>query len=230
MRFVPFEEMKYFKLKKLDMKTTWFFTILALLLLNSCKKNFDAQFHVKIINPATGEGYANTKFFIRSERTGINGEVLKTEAEGTTNDLGEAVILVKIKGNKSYYVTTEALPNICYINNIRKYYNDRSNKNPEFVFEIAPCGKIKVNIHNVNCEGPNDTLILERNYQDGSDNVYLPITITGCYSQPGVAVSVPMGNYEIKWKVIRSGVSQTFTDMLFVPKEGEGIGEYTINY
>ncbi len=211
-----------------SMKTKIILALFVLILLGCNKTN--VNFHVKIINPATGEGYANTKFFVRSERTGMNGEVLKTEAEGITNANGESVVNLKVKSNKSYYVVCEALPDICYINDIRKYYNDWSNKNPEFVFEIAPCGKIKVNIHNLNCEGPNDTLILERNYQNGNDNVYLPVTILGCYSQPGVAVSAPMGNYEIKWTVIRNSNSQTFTDMLFVPKDGEGIGEYTINY
>lgn len=196
----------------------------------SCKKT--ANFHVKIVNPATGEGYANTTFYVKSEKTGSDGEIIKTEATGVTNENGEAVVSsLKISNAKSYYVVPEIIENVCYINDVKIYYTDRmTNPNPHFTFEIAPCGKIKVNIHNVNCEGPNDTLILERNYQNGTDNVYLPVTIVGCYSQPGVAVSVPMGNYEIKWTVIRSGNSQTFTDMLFVPKEGEGIGEYTINY
>lgn len=200
-----------------------------MLLLSSCNKA-TVNFHVKIINPATGEGYANHEFYIKSTKTGSDGQIVKTEYTGFTDQNGEAIVPLKIKKNVAHYVTPSVVPNTCYINSIDLYYNNTSEPNPEFIFEIAPCGKIKVNIHNVNCEGPNDTLILERNYQNGNDNVYLPVTILGCYSQPGVTVSVPMGNYEIKWTVIRSGISQTFTDMLFVPKEGEGIGEYTINY
>jgi hypothetical protein len=47
--------------------------ILALfnLFLISCNKE-TVDFHVKIINPATGEGYANHKFYIKSSRTGMN--------------------------------------------------------------------------------------------------------------------------------------------------------------
>lgn len=51
------------------MKTIWIIAFLILTTLISCNKKFDAQFHVKIINPATGEGYANTKFHISNYKT-----------------------------------------------------------------------------------------------------------------------------------------------------------------
>jgi hypothetical protein len=209
------------------MKTNLIIGILIFITLFSCNKN--TNFHVKIINPATGEGYANTKFFVRSERTGMNGEVLKTEAEGTTNDLGEAVVAINVKGNKSYYVTIEALPNICYINDIRKYYNDRTDRNPEFVFENAPCAYSKLTINNVNCESPNDLMVLYRSNQIGTSDATFGWQHHGCaFWQTNGHSDIPMGNVYFRWEVTRSGGTTIHYDTVYY---APGVlTEYEINY
>jgi len=211
------------------MKTNWIIAFLILTALNSCNKKFDAQFHVKIINPATGEGYANTKFYVISERTGANGEVVKTEAQGTTNSAGEANVTVSIKASKSYFVTIEALPNICYVDDIRKYYNDWSNKNPEFVFEIAPCAYSKLTINNVNCEGPNDLMVLYQGNQIGTFDGSYGWQHHGCvFWQTNGQSDIPMGKVYYRWEVTRSSGTTIHYDTVYY---ATGVlTEYTINY
>jgi hypothetical protein len=213
------------------MKTNLIAGILISMSLLSCNKN--TNFHVKIINPATGEGYANTNFAVVSERTGANGEVVKTEVEGTTNEQGEAVVEVKVKGNKSYYVVPEAIPNICYINDIRKYYNDRTDKNPEFIFEIAPCAQLKLHIQNVNCEGPNDHFKLFYNGRQvgGQDGLIGAVVKDeyGCYTfEQGHWSDVPMGQFYYKWEVTRSTGTTITYDTVTVNQGEQKV--YNINY
>ena len=213
------------------MKTGMILVFFSLMLLGCNKET--VNFHIKIINPATGEGYANIKFFVRSERTGMNGEVLKTEAEGITNANGEAVVNLKVKSNKSYYVVCEALPDICYINDIRKYYNDWSNKNPEFVFEIAPCAQLKLKIQNVNCEGPNDHFKLFYNGRQvgGQDGLIGAVVKDeyGCYTfEQGHWSDVPMGKRYYKWEVTRSTGTTVTYDTVSLNQGEQKV--YNINY
>ncbi len=196
------------------MKTNLIIGILISMSLLSCNKS--TNFHVKIINPATGEGYANTNFAVISERTGANGEVVKTEVEGTTNEQGEAMVEVKVKGNKSYYVVPEAIPNICYINDIRKYYNDRTDKNPEFVFEIAPCAQLKLNIQNVNCEGPDDLLNFMNRYSYTEWQSWSTDRL-GCYTwESPEYFNVPAGWRIYRWRVIRPSGTVIYEDSIFL--------------
>ena len=101
-------------------------------------------------------------------------------------------------------------------------------KTMEVEYHLVPYGYIKVNIHNINCEGASDTLILERNYQEKQVGFFQPTTLTGCYTQEGIPAEVPMGNYEIKWTVKRGGGSETYSENLFIPEND--VGEITINY
>ncbi len=198
------------------MKTNLIIGILMFTALFSCNKN--TNFHVKIINPANNTPYTNTKFFIRSESGNLFGEtVLKTEKEGVTNENGEAIVALNVKGNKSYYVTIEALPNICYINDIRKYYNDRTDKNPEFVFEIAPCGQIKVNIQNMNCEGPTDLLNFKNRYNYTQWESGWSTDRLGCYTwESPEYFNVPAGWRIYRWRVIRPSGTVIYEDSIFL--------------
>ena len=135
------------------MKTSIVLTIIAIMLFG-CNKT-TVNFHVKIVNPATGEGYANHQFYINSSRTGINGENVKTRFKGTTNEDGEAIVTLKVNKD-TWFVTCEAVPNTCYINKPKQHYSNRTDLNPQFTFEIAPCAYSKLTINNVNCEGTND--------------------------------------------------------------------------
>jgi hypothetical protein len=195
----------------------------------SCKKK--ANFHVKIINPATGEGYANTKFFVKSEKTGADGEIVKTEASGITNENGEALVTsLKISNAKSYYVIPESIPNICYINDVKIYYTDRlTNPNPQFTFEIAPCAYSKLTINNVNCEGPDDLMVLYQGNQIGTFDGSFGWQHHGCaFWQTNGQSDIPMGKVYYRWEVTRSsGTTIHYDTVYYAPGV---LTEYEINY
>ena len=197
------------------MKTTLTFALLCLLLL-SCKKN--VNFHVKIINPATGEGYANHEFYIKSSKTGSDGQIVKTEYTGFTDQNGEAIVPLKIKKNVAHYVTPSVVPNTCYINSIDLYYNNTSDPNPQFTFEIAPCGNLQINVKNINCQGPSDKIVFhfKPEYLDGTGNM-LPLERFGCYENEFIQETVPMGNWIATWTVTKNGITTNHDSLFYIP-------------
>jgi hypothetical protein len=87
---------------------------------------------------------------------------------------------------------------------------------------------MKIALHNVNCEGDDDELILEVTPPVPYSAIVSPVSRYGCYTHGGTAIKVPMGNYEIKWTVIRGSTTEVFNQNLFIPENG--LGEITINY
>jgi hypothetical protein len=197
------------------MKTKITFALFCLLLL-SCKK--DVNFHVKIINPATGEGYANHEFYIKSSKTGSDGQIVKTEYTGVTDQNGEAIVPLKIKKSVAYYVTPAVVPNTCYINSIDLYYNNTSDPNPQFTFEIALCGNLQINVKNINCQGPSDKIVFhfKPEYLDGTGNM-LPLERFGCYENEFIQETVPMGNWIATWTVTKNGITTNHDSLFYIP-------------
>lgn len=198
------------------------------LLLIGCNKA-TVNFHVKIINPATGEGYANHEFYIKSSKTGSDGQIVKTEYTGFTDQNGEAIVPLKIKKSVAHYVTPSVVPNTCYINSIDLYYNNISDLNPQFIFEIAPCAYSKLTINNVNCEGPNDLMVLYRSNQIGTSDGSFGWQHHGCaFWQTNGQSDIPMGNVYYRWEVTRSSGTTIYYDTVYY---APGVlTEYEINY
>jgi hypothetical protein len=97
-----------------------------------------------------------------------------------------------------------------------KYYSEikvDKGKTMHVDYHLVPYGNMKTPIHNVNCQGV---------------NVFQSFTLTGCYNNNGAFASVPSGDYNIEWTVIRNGVKTKYSNVLTVP--GNGQAEYTINY
>lgn len=196
------------------MKTSIILALFSLFLI-SCNKE-TVYFHVKIINPATGEGYANHKFYIKSSRTGMNGENVKTRYSGTTNDNGEAIVRLKVNKD-TWFLTCEAVPNTCYINNPKQHYSNRSDKNPEFIFEIAPCAQLKLKIQNVNCEGPSDLLNFKNKYSYTQWESGWSTDRFGCYTwESPEYFNVPAGWRIYHWRVIRPSETVIYEDSIFL--------------
>ena len=96
-------------------------------------------------------------------------------------------------------------------------------------YQMLQYGEIKISLHNVNCQGPNDTLIYKRNYVSLSGiSVFQPFTLTGCYDNDGAFANVPSGDYSIEWTVIRNGISNSYSHTLTVPGNGQVV--YNIDY
>ncbi len=209
------------------MKTSMILALFSLLLLG-CNKEA-VNFHIKIINPATGEGYANHEFYIKSSKTGSDGQIVKTEYTGFTDQNGEAIVPLKIKKSVAHYVTPSVVTNTCYINSIDLYYNNTNDLNPEFVFEIAPCAYSKLTINNVNCEGPSDLMVLYQGNQIGTFDGGYAWQHQGCaFWQTNGQSDIPMGKVYYRWEVTRSsGTTIYFDTVYYAPGV---LTEYTINY
>ncbi len=213
------------------MKTKMILAFFSLIILGCNKAT--VNFHVKIINPATGEGYANHEFYIKSSKTGSDGQIVKTEYTGFTDQNGEAIVPLKIKKSVAHYVTPSVVSNTCYINSIDLYYNNTSDPNPQFIFEIAPCAQLKLNIQNVNCEGPNDHFKLIYNgRQVGGDDGLIGAVVKdefGCYTfEQGHWSDVPMGKRYYKWEVTRSTGTTVTYDTVSLNQGEQKV--YNINY
>jgi len=112
--------------------------ISALLIFSSCGK--ERTFHVKAINPVTGDPYGNLRVVVFSSKTGFVGEVVKTVYDGNLDSDGEAMIPLSIKKNRYYIIECERPDNTCYTKDIKQYYAIQDEKNPSFLFEYAECG------------------------------------------------------------------------------------------
>ncbi len=96
-------------------------------------------------------------------------------------------------------------------------------------FYVLPYGELKISIHNINCQGPNDTLIYKRNYVSLSGiSVFQPFTLMGCYDNDGAFAKVPSGDYLVEWTVIRNGISNSYSHLVTVPGNGQAV--YSIDY
>ncbi|MNY48442.1 hypothetical protein D3C86_1837780 [compost metagenome] len=96
-------------------------------------------------------------------------------------------------------------------------------------FYAIPYGEIKISIHNINCQGPSDTLIYKRNYVSFNNiNVFQPFTLVGCYNNDAAFAKVPSGDYLVEWTVVRNGISNSYSHILTVPANGQIV--YNIDY
>lgn len=215
---------KLFNLQQLHMKKLLFVISLSLLLF-SCKK--ERTIHITAKNAVTGQPYAGLTYYVVQEKTGMSGEEFKTVATGTLDNNGEVFITKKLSKKYSYAIRVEAPPNTCYNKQITFYFANQETVF-ECPFEFAGCAYLKENITNVNCEGPNDYMIL---YTSNSVNS-LGATgwvFNGCASYSGSDFSkIPMGYYYHEWHVTRSGITNIYYDTIFV-QENE-YKTYDINY
>ena len=184
-------------------------------LLLGCNKE-TVNFHIKIINPATGEGYANHQFYIKSSRTGANGEKVKTRYSGTLNANGEAIVTLKVNRD-TWFVTCEAVSNTCYINNPKQHYSNRSDLNPEFVFEIVYCAFLQINVKNINCQGANDKVVFHFKPINYSYDYMSHTERLGCYENEFIPNSVPMGDWQATWHVTKNGVTTYHDSLFYIP-------------
>ena len=209
---------------------------LLILVLCTCTK-FGKNVYVdgRVYNPITGEGIPNIP--IRLYRNTIDSKdplgVGSKTLETTTTD-----------ANGYYKVEHLSTPfNKVWIRlNSLDYYpigwvdfgntgevGVKKGKKNHLDYQMVPYGEIKISVHNINCQGPNDTLIYKRNYvSDNGISVFQPFTLTGCYDNDGAFAKVPSGNYSIEWTVIRNGIINSFSHILTVP--GNGQVTYNIDY
>jgi hypothetical protein len=189
----------------------------------------------KVINPITGEGIPNTQMKILKHTLGLPGG-LKSVKEATSDADGNYEI--SKSGLNSYSLRCELASDyykIGWYDNGEKIATASSDlalkmgKTKNVDYYAVPYGELKISIHNVNCQGPDDSIYFERIYQtDLNSNIFQPFTFTGCYDNEGAFAKVPCGQYLIKWKVTKSGISANFTHLISVNENQQSY--YNIDY
>ena len=94
-------------------------------------------------------------------------------------------------------------------------------------YHLVPYGEYRLIINNINCGGPNDTIIINKTnfVQSFLDNDWM---LTGCDGYTTSWNKVPMGNIHTKYTVIRNNISNTYqVNFMVHPNQNN---EQVINY
>ncbi|WP_310559027.1 hypothetical protein [Flavobacterium sp.] len=209
-----------------------FLLTLIIFVFSSCGKTKEVKIIAK--NAATGLPYAGLEYVVVSSRTTANGEKYRTEASGTLNSNGEAMVSIKQKSGRTYSIRVVEPDNTCYNKQITQFFDSPFDVNGTFTFEFAECAFLKFNINNINCQGPSDNFKLfyfGRQVGGQGPNLIGALSIegNGCYNFLSTDFSqVPEGEMYWKWEVTRLGVTTTYFDTLFfLPSEQK---TFTIDY
>ena len=200
----------------------------VIFILTSCGKNKEVKIIAK--NAATGAPYAGLEYVVISSRTAANGEKYKTEASGTLNSNGEAMVSIKQKSGRSYSIRVIEPENTCYNKQITQFFDSPYDVNGTFTFEFAECAYLKFRLNNSSCFNSNDKILLERNTNlTNYDGFTAPAIQIGCvdYTMNDFA-NVPMGYWYLNWTVTKNNVETNFSDTIFLDKNEELL--YEINY
>ena len=202
-----------------------FFISLIFFILTSCGKSKE----VKIIamNAATGAPYAGLEYLVVSSRTAANGEKYRTEASGTLNSNGEAMVSIKKKSGRSYSIQVKAPENSCYTNQSPQFFDSPFDVNGTFTFEFAACAYLKFSVHNIECINSNDQIKFRRLWMSKNETNSF-ITQLGCFQYQGDYFSLPMGDYKYEWEVKRMGVTNYY-DSSFTLTPNQYF-EFNLNY
>ncbi|WP_310559022.1 hypothetical protein [Flavobacterium sp.] len=93
---------------------------ILLFLIASCGKTKEVKIIAK--NAATGLPYAGLEYVVVSSRTTVNGEKYRTEASGTLNSNGEAMVSIKQKSGRTYSIRVVRPENSIAMIDKRKNY------------------------------------------------------------------------------------------------------------
>lgn len=167
-----------------------YFVLIAIpLLLLACKK--EQTIHITATNAVTGAPYPGLHYTVTRQITGMFEEKSKTVASGTLNENGEVYITKRLNKNASYHIGIEDPGNICYSNQTSFTFADGDNF--EANFEFAECAYLKLNVHNINCQGAGDSMRFRSKYSytdwEGWSSYRL-----GCYSYDDMG-----GEYKFLW-------------------------------
>lgn len=213
-----------------------FVLIVVLLVSTSCTK-FGKNVYVdgRVYNPVTGEGIEGIP--IKIYRTKLDtkdplGSSSKTLETTTTDANGYSKLEHLASPFKDVFVQLNSESNypVGWVDyGSTGEVKIKKGKKNHLDYWMLPYGELKISLHNINCQGPNDTLIYRRSYVslDGI-SVFQPFTLTGCYDNDGAFAKVPSGNYLVEWTVIRNGISNDYSHVVTVPPNGQAY--YNIDY
>lgn len=196
--------------------------LIILLTFLGCTK-FGKNITVKgcVLNPITGQGIEGVTVELLKGTLGLPGG-LKSVKEVTTDANGNFEI-----SKLSMRGLSLGVGNLGDRYAIGWYQDGQitvKNQNPLNVdkgktmhvdFHAVEYGNYQIQINNVNCQGPNDTIIINRSNQVSS---FLDVdwVLTGCDGYITANQNAPMGSVYTKYTVIRNGISQVYTDTFYI--------------
>lgn len=195
------------------------FLIPVFFAITACKK--EQAFHITATNAATGEPIPNLPYSVVEATAGSFGEKSKVIREGVLDANGEANFSMKVR-NKKHVISVREPENNCYADNLSLTFGSEDfNAN----FKFAPCGYLKINYDNINCQGVGDVMNFRRKYNYLDWEGWSPDKL-GCYSYYSPMFGeIPSGQIIHEVRVTRSGVTTYVYDTTFL-----NAGEYkTIN-
>ena len=201
------------------------------LLFFSCKKKHTLK--VTVTNVGTGQPMANNKVYIRELTNKVGsmggGTVTHPFYTGTTDQNGELYITKKFDTRYTYEVSVDLPENWAYVENISYTMVPKGQYWNNIDFKIANAAYLKLSIHNVNCQGAGDTMILyEKNINVPDFYLQKGWPFYGCENFSNDYDKVAMGSIEMKWVVKRNNTNTIYYDTIYLA-EGE-YKTYTINY
>ncbi len=208
-------------------KTT--FLLLLVLVLFSCKKK--TYITIQAENYITGEGsdYAGATYYVVESYTPLFEVKSKQVATGTLDENGHAAFEIKANGNRKYKISLTQPENVCYTT-FRNYQSLDEGADNVFNFKYGTCGYLNFQYNSVFCEGPNDKfqykyytsinseMYFYTGFTTGADNNWSENTfLDGCRTYLGdYSKIIPVGPYEIAWRVIRGTDTTYGTDTFYI--------------
>ena len=186
----------------------------------------------RVLNPVTGEGIEGAEVKLYRIAGGYDSNY-KTIKSTTTDASGNfeldkytwAKPVARCEVGEMYKLGWTKDGGQTFIDNFELDVKRGKVTNADFY--AVPYGNYKIIVNNVNCQGPNDTIIIRRTNQVGS---FLAIdwTLTGCSGYNSSFSQAPMGTVYTHYTVIRNGISNEFDVNFEILPNQDNI--QTINY
>jgi len=190
----------------------------------------------KVINTLTGEGIADQEIYIsRNQSLTIEGGGKKVKS--TRTDANGDFRLDRLGLIETHVANAGNIVNMYHLG----WYNGNGEqltksakltlpkgKTTRANYHVVPYGSYRISINNINCQGPNDTIIINRTNYVGNflGNNWV---LTGCNGYlTSFNNQTPMGPIYTNYTVIRNGVSASFYQEFYVQPNQENT--QVINY
>jgi len=181
----------------------------------SCKK--ERTFHITAKNAVTGEPYPGLSYNIERSWSGSFENKYKTVGSGVLDENGEVYFTKRLHKNSSYSISVAAPSNTCYMNSSDLHAGGEKNFKAEF--EFAECAYLKLNIHNINCQSPTDSMRFRSKYDYENQWQGWTTYRKGCYDFDSPDYfKVSQGTRMYEWEVIRNGNKTTHSGSVLLNK------------
>lgn len=204
------------------MKSTVKYLILFILVSSCTKFGKNISIEGRVMNPITNEGISGVELRLLKTSFGLPGGI-KVVKSIKTDDNGYFKLdklSLRAERFQMYSLNGEYYQIGWTSDNGENFSTDLSvtkGKKQKADFWAVPYGNLILDITNVNCLGPNDSIQFTRKYQFDEDYNGYSSYRTGCYDYVSPEpFQLPMGYHYYKTKVTRNGITTYVYDTVYV--------------